>query len=203
MGDILQRVADLEEFHDTQQKLIKDLLKMFELSGYNMYTDEFEGKSRPKELRELVEEVLGNPPEEPQRWIRIQDIPRFIDDYLMYPDRQITDAFNEKSTSSKGHPKLAVEFTSEIADDEEPEEEYTVNDKGEPDPEYKFSGATWAKAGLVPVGTKVLDEIGEFWYKHAKNQWIQVNSFDEQAPDYSYDAEVTQFAPLREADPLN
>jgi hypothetical protein len=203
MGDILQRVADLEEFHEQQQKLIKDLLKMFELNGFDMNTEEVEGKARPKELRELVEEVLGNPPEEPQRWIRIQDIPQFIDDYLIYPDRQTVDAFNDgprwAPNQSPGHPKLVVE----TIEPEEPEEEYTVNDKGEPDPEYKFSGVEWAKAGLVPVGTNVLDQIGEFWHKHAKNQWIQVNSFDEDAPDYSYDAEVTQFAPLRQAEPLN
>lgn len=194
MGDILQRVADLEEFYEQQQKLTKDLLKMFELSGYSMNTEEVEGKARPKELRELVEEVLGNPPEEPQRWIRIQDIPRFIDDYLMYPDRQTTDAFNDRSSTLKpGHPQLVVK----TIEPKEPEEEVTVNDQGVLDPKLEYTSQEWPKAGMVPVGTVIQDEIGAVMKKVGPNQWIDVYSYDEEAPDFSYDADVTAFAPLK------
>lgn len=198
MDDILQRIKELQDFHDEQLKLNKDILKMFELAGREMHTEPVDGKSRPKEILELLQEVLDNPPEEPQRWIRIQDIPRFIDDYLIYPDKQLIESWNEKpphrSTVTQHH-------SDQYGDYDEPdvpeEPEGTVNDKGELDPELEYTNQEWQKAGFVPVGTVVEDQIGTVLKKINKDQWIEVYTYDEDAPDYSYDAEVTPFAPLK------
>lgn len=198
MDDLIGRIEALQKFHDEQTKLNADILKMFELAGYDMDTEPVDGKCRPKEAIELIREVLDDPPEEPQRWIRIQDIPNYIDDYLIYPDRQTIDQFNDRSAPARRSGVQQQIHELDNAADVPEEDTRTVNDKGELDPEFKLGSKSWPKAGMVPVGQTVVDEIGELWYKVAANKWARVNGFDENAPDYDLDIDVTAFAPLRE-----
>jgi len=63
-----------------------------------------------KTLIELLSEALGNPPTEPGSWIRIQDIPRYISENLVVPDREVLDAFNSsvQSQTTMQEPAIAA-----------------------------------------------------------------------------------------------
>lgn len=197
MSDILQEIKELKEFFDNQDKIDTDILAMFELSGYELNHEEFDEdgeliNSRAKTVEELVRELLNDPPKEPQKWIKISDIPRYINDYLIVPEREKLDEWN-----SKVHPGA---FAPVALTPEEPKEpERTVNDKGELDPDFKKTGEVFTKAGQVPSNTTIVDAIGVIWHKKAPNQWFEINDDDPIAAQEPYwDQDITPMGPLEE-----
>ncbi len=197
MSDILQEIKELKEFYDNQDKINSDILAMFELSGYDLKREEFDDDgelidSRPKTVEELVREVLDNPPLEPQKWIKISDIPRYINDYLIVPEREKLDEWSSKVSPGAIAP---VALTPE----EPKEPERTVNDKGELDPDFKKTGKVFTKAGQVPSKTTIVDAIGVIWHKKAPNQWFEINDNDPIAAQEPYwDQDITPMGPLEE-----
>ena len=209
--DLMQQIQQMKDLAENAEKLEAKYLKMFELAGVDLYTPEDDdGKARPLTVEELISNVLLNPPTEPEKWIRISSIPRYINDYLIVPEKEVVEQFNAatpakaKTQTKRNVPKGSYLDQSEDAMDNVDDVAdplpvgRNVNDLGEIEPEIARTDKTWAKAGHVPVGTTIVDEIGVLWFKAGKNQWIEVNNFDPDAPDYWYDVDVTGGAPLYE-----
>lgn len=202
MSDLLKQIQELQEFYDNQDQIDKDILAMFDLAGYEMNVevyelDDPEGQmisSRPKTVEELVRELLDNPPTEPQKYIKISDIPRYINDFLIVPERETIDVWSESSTQ----PVYSTTLDKAVPD--EPEEpERTVNDKGELDPDFKKTGKVFTKAGQVASGTTIVDAIGVIWHKKAANQWFEINDNDPVAAQEPFeDRDLTPMGPLEE-----
>ena len=201
MSDILKEIQELQEFRDNRDKVDADILAMFELSGYNLKLEEFNEddeliNSRPKTIEELVRELLDNPPTEPQKWIRISDIPRYINDYLIVPEREKLDEWNSAPRSAT-LPQLPLESGTIAEIDEEPER--TVNDRGELDPDFHYTGKEYTKAGQVTPGQTIVDAVGIMWHKKAQNEWYEINDNDPIAAQEPYeDRDLTPMGPLRE-----
>ena len=205
MSDILKEIQELQQFRDSKEKSDKDILAMFELAGYDLNAEEYELEqlegemisSRPKTVEELVREVLDNPPAEPQKYIKISDIPRYINDYLIVPDRETLDVWSEApAPRTVSLPPLESGIIAEI--DEEPER--TVNDRGELDPDFKKTGREWVKAGMVPTGTTIVDAIGVMWHKKAPNTWFDVSGDPIAAMEPYEDRDLTPMGPLEEVE---
>lgn len=201
MSDILQEIKELKEFFDNQDKIDTDILAMFELSGYELNHEEFDEdgeliNSRAKTVEELVRELLNDPPKEPQKWIKISDIPRYINDYLIVPDRETLDEWN----TAKVHPGAIMPATMADIPVEPDEPERTVNDRGELDPDFLKTGREWVKAGKVPVGTTIVDAIGVMWHKKAPNTWFDVSGDPIAAMEPYEDRDLTPMGPLEEVE---
>lgn len=205
MSDIIQQITELQTFKNDHDKLEEQYLDMFELAGYQLNVEEYElpgseGEmisSRPKTVLELLKEALDNPPTEPGRWIRISQIPKYINDYLIVPDRETLDVWNEAPVPrTVSLPPLESGTIAEI--DEEPER--TVNDRGELDPDFKKTGQQWVKAGKVPVGTTIVDAIGVMWHKKAPNTWFDVSGDPIAAMEPYEDRDLTPMGPLEEVE---
>lgn len=187
MADILAQIQELQQFYDDHYKERDQYLKMFELAGFDLYTEpDDDGKSRPKDVVELLQEALGNLPLDAGNWIRIADIPRYVTDHLIVPDRQALDEFNGRRVSR-----------SPVVQVESPTDEIAFNDKGEA-VDYTYTGVTWKGPQSVPVGSNFVDQIGVPWHKKANNVFADLNTFDENKPDYSTNAEISMWIPLRE-----
>ncbi|QLF83372.1 hypothetical protein SEA_NICEHOUSE_151 [Rhodococcus phage NiceHouse] len=127
LDELQSLVADAEQ----QKQREKLMLNMFELAGYvldnpaphnpddntdyenELLTDEDPEcfTPIPKTLIELLSEALGNPPTEPGSWIRIQDIPRYISENLVVPERETLDKFNSsvpEQTTRQERPAVAL-----------------------------------------------------------------------------------------------
>jgi hypothetical protein len=206
MSDLLKQIQELQEFYDNQDKINKDILAMFDLAGYELNAEEYELEqlegqmisSRPKTVEELVREVLDNPPTEPQKYIKISDIPRYINDYLIVPDRETLDEWNTAAPRSATLPQLPLESGTIAEIDEEPER--TVNERGELDPDFLKTGPEWVKAGMVPVGTTIVDAIGVMWHKKAPNTWFDVSGDPIAAMEPYEDRDLTPMGPLEEVE---
>lgn len=204
MSDILKEIQELQQFRDSKEKSDKDILAMFELAGYDLNAEEYELEqlegemisSRPKTVEELVREVLDNPPTEPQKYIKISDIPRYINDYLIVPDRETLDEWN----TAKVHPGAIMPATMADIPVEPDEPERTVNDRGELDPDFLKTGREWVKAGKVPVGTTIVDAIGVMWHKKAPNTWLDVSGDPIAAMEPYEDRDLTPMGPLEEVE---
>lgn len=198
MNDIIQQITDLQKFKDEYADLEAKYLEMFKLSGYEMniehVADDENSTSRPKTILELLQEALDNPPTEVGKWIRISDIPRYVSDYLIVPEREKLDEWN-----SKVHPGAIMPATMADVPEEPKEPERTVNDKGELDPDFKKTGKVFTKAGQVPSKTTIVDAIGVIWHKTAPNQWFEINDDDPIAAQEPYwDQDITPMGPLEE-----
>src|SRR6478752_9774115 len=213
MDNILQQIGQMQEGYDKLNKLNDEYLKMFELAGFSLYTEEDEdGKSRPKEIKELLAEALGNPPsDDPACWIRISDIPRYVSDFLIVAKGVDLEDFNEEAKTSLAPRKNRAATNDHVNDHDHDDEDQ------EPEPEpgteedlvryvapglmdgLRFSGREWQKAGQVPSEVSILDSLGVMWHKKAKNHWVEV----EENPTYEpfTDADVTTGAPLKEVVP--
>lgn len=202
MSDILQEIKELKEFFDNQDKIDTDILAMFELSGYELNHEEFDEdgeliNSRAKTVEELVRELLNDPPKEPQKWIKISDIPRYINDYLIVPDRETLDTWNATPARGGSFP-LPLESGTITEIEEEPQR--TVNDRGELDPDFLKTGQQWVKAGKVPTGTTIVDAIGVMWHKKAPNTWFDVSGDPIAAMEPYEDRDLTPMGPLEEVE---
>lgn len=204
MSDILKEIQELQQFRDSKEKSDKDILAMFELAGYDLNAEEYELEqlegemisSRPKTVEELVREVLDNPPTEPQKYIKISDIPRYINDYLIVPDRETLETWR----GAKVHPGAIMPATMADVPVEPEEPERTVNDRGELDPDFKKTGREWVKAGKVPIGTTIVDAIGVMWHKKAPNTWFDVSGDPIAAMEPYEDRDLTPMGPLEEVE---
>lgn len=206
--DLLSQIQDMQANYEKLAALDEKYRKMFELAGYALYTEEDDdGKSRPKDTIELLEEALGNPPsDEPACWIRISDIPRYIEDYLIVAKGVDLDEFNEEAKTSlaprRNRPTIKPE---DPAIDEKPlPEPGSVEDiksyvQGNVMDGMHETGRRFTKAGQAPKGTTVLDSIGAMWHKKDANHWVQVE--DNPTMEPFADADVSAGTPLLEVEP--
>lgn len=198
------------------------MLKMFELAGYQMdLYPEDEEKNRPKTLIELLQEALGNPPEDPGKWIRIADIPRYIAEHLTVPED--LKAFND--AASKPVTGMAVEvdepdFEEHVAPKPRPKRkrtsrqgrminakalennendtsdlDFTSNEWGlTPMAPYGFqlSGDRYDTVAEVEVGETIVNVADATYTKIGENKWIMPNN--EKAGEF-LDIDV-EFAPM-------
>lgn len=126
LDELQSLVANAEQVKAREDQM----LGMFELAGFELehpaphnpddntdYENELLTEddpecfnSVPKTLIELLSEALGNPPTEPGSWIRIQDIPRYISENLVVPDREVLEAFNSsvQSQTTMQEPAIAA-----------------------------------------------------------------------------------------------
>lgn len=196
MDDIVQRIQALQDSYDKHYRLEEEYRQLFKLAGYDLYHREEREDgtelSAPKDIKELIAEALGNPPtESPGKWIRISDIPNYIQQYLIVPAHEDLEYFNDKN-SKKPSP---VADKSEIKDEEE--DPVFVNESGEQE-DFEFTGNEWQKASLIPNDTTFVDSTGVVWYKVESNRIAHVAEFDPQKPDYYFNADVSGWPPLRE-----
>lgn len=188
--DLIQQIKDLQEYYDTNERLKQRLMRQFELAGYSL---EHRGEGdeplvRPKELEELVEEVLKNPPAEPQKYIRISDIPAYISEYLVVLPHDDLERFNNGNRTE--HHSVAADVVEE-------EPEPTMDDKGNVD-EYEKTGVVWADPSRIPAKKTFVDSTGTLWLKVANNKFANVQAFDEDAPNYDENYDLKDWTPFHE-----
>lgn len=112
LDELSQLVSNAEQVKKTEEQMFG----MFKLAGFELdrlagADDDLEQDTEPKTLIELLSEALGNPPTEPGAWIRIQDIPRYITENLIVPDRETLDTFNSSAaaqTARQERPELLL-----------------------------------------------------------------------------------------------
>lgn len=202
--DLLSQIQDMQANYEKLAALDEKYRKMFELAGYSLYTEEDDdGKSRPKDTVELLEEALGNPPsDEPACWIRISDIPRYIEDYLIVAKGVDLDEFNEEAKTSlapRNHRPVAASYDGDEPRELPPpgsEEDVKSYVAGNIMDGLHFTGKVYQKAGQAPPGASVLDSLGVMWHKKATNHWVEVEENPTHEP--FTDADVTSGSPLRQ-----
>lgn len=195
----MNEVSELIEQAEAVKQREQEMLKMFELAGYELIEEYDDGKGRPKTLIELLQEALGNPPENPGQWIRIADIPRFITENLQVPED--LKAFNDAAPTKK--PKLGVaNFPRRRQRDRHEVPDNDTSDLDLTHPEfglkprapkgYQLDGKQYSSVAEVGEGQIVMNVAEVTYQKVGDDQWIMPRN---ELAGVFYDFDV-DFAPL-------
>lgn len=200
MTNLAEMISNLENTCNEYEKLHEEYLAMFKLSGYNLYTTEGdpEGKERPKTVKELLAEALKNPPSDDRKYIEISSIPRYISEYLIVPQREDLDRFNDRQIIQLN---TSDEFTSEKDRAGEIETTMTSDDD---QVTYKLTGEKWNNVSQIPISGDgensqhpFVDSSGEIWVKKAAGNFIKVYEFDPRRPDFYDSIDLQDWGPFK------
>ena len=174
LDELSSLVANAEQVKAREDQM----LGMFELAGFDLdIPEDDDGKSRAKDLIELLKEALGNPPTEPGQWIRIQDIPRYIEENLQVPED--LEAFNMQTPQNKPN-------VSEPEDDLPPVA--TV-----PRGYNRVGNEEYMTGAECPDKQDYYDTTGQVWHKITDERWTMQG--DDDLGGYR-NVDADNFAPL-------
>jgi hypothetical protein len=179
LDELSSLVANAEQVKAREDQM----LGMFELAGYDlnseptMEQEEDNIPGDPKDLIELLKEALGNPPTEPGQWIRIQDIPRYIEENLVVPED--LDAFNMQMPQNKPNVSEPVEDVPAVA--------------GVPRGYNRVGTEQYMTGKECPDKQDYYDTTGQVWHKITDERWTMQG--DDDLGGYR-NVDADNFAPL-------